>query len=570
MLFVLTAWLIIFLLLVTCGCALVHAYESVTKHYESHNLIDLFIIGLCALSGILGLISFMFPCNQVILGILLILSFLYWSLVKEQRTRLIEKIKSYYKNTSKFQILLVVLSVLIFLLYATWTMMRHDSTMYHFQQIRWNEEYSIIPGLANLEVRFGVNSSYFLTASIFTFRFLLGEAIYPLHSLLALMILVWIIGRFYTSRNYKILLLLFIYVLFIYVNAFEIRGLSNDIVPNLIVFYLFARLIIEPSLLKKNFMLFIFVPFLLVTFKLSAALFFLIGIYPLCFIIKRRQWKIFRFLFISVALLLLVWGVRNVIITGYLIYPLYVIDLFTFDWKVPSIFLEKESEYIKSFANSVFYKLFTDSDKVEPMRYYVLQYIYWGVYVVISILSILVCTLSFCRKIKLQNAKVLYFACGVLLINILFWFISAPDPRFISGCFFITVFLGLYISLPDRITSLGQKYLPYLAIVPVLFLLIDASKWVKTHSQDTTQLTNSMCLPQFDSGQYYLNRPIYTAKELNDNVVIYLTDDPQGRCFDLIPCVKEKDDSEANYQDYKNLEPRGQRINDGFRYRMAE
>src|SRR5204863_7475062 len=38
----------------------------------------------------------------------------------------------------------------------------YDSGLYHFQMIRWLNEYAIVPGLGNLEPRLAFNQSYFL------------------------------------------------------------------------------------------------------------------------------------------------------------------------------------------------------------------------------------------------------------------------------------------------------------------------------------------------------------------------------------------------------------------------
>lgn len=567
MLFVLLVWITIFFLLFTCGSISTSLYKHVCKRNEQYNPVDTFIIGLCVLSGVLSYISLFLPCNELVLAILLLFSSFYWGWAKKERFAFVGNMKDFLKARSKLELCLIFLSVIIFLLYTTWSIIRHDSAMYHLQQIRWAEEYPVIPGLGNLEVRFGVNSNYFLAASIFSFRFLWQEGLYALHPLLGLIILLWILQKVFTSKaNYKLLILLFVYTVFVYVNAYEIRGLSNDIVPNLIVFYLFARLALSPSLLKHNYLFFICIPLLLITFKLSAALFSLVSILPLYLLIKKKNCNILLFLFLSVSFVIVPWCIRNLILTGYLMYPLHSIDLFSFDWKVPASFLAEETEYIKAFAQSVFSKSVNSISDSEPFRYYVLQYIHRAIYILIPLLSLLILVLSFTPK----KYKILYYVYIVLLVNVIFWFLSAPDPRFMSGGLFITVFFGLYIILPENNNKcFCAKYAVSLSVLCILYLFVDASKWVKVYSENSTQLMRSIYLPQPDSNRLYVLRPMYSAYELNNKVVVYLTNDPHGKCLDLIPCVKEKNDEEFNYIDYKNLEARGDKISDGFRYRQG-
>jgi len=43
----------------------------------------------------------------------------------------------------------------------------YDTGLYHAQAISWLESYGVVPGLANIHVRFGTTSSWFQTAAIF-------------------------------------------------------------------------------------------------------------------------------------------------------------------------------------------------------------------------------------------------------------------------------------------------------------------------------------------------------------------------------------------------------------------
>ena len=73
-----------------------------------------------------------------------------------------------------------------------------------------------------------------------------------------------------------------------------------------------------------------------VTVKLSAAVCIILAIYPDVLLIKNKQWgKILCN--VSLGLIIVVpWLARNVIISGYLLYPYPQIDLFNVDWKMPA------------------------------------------------------------------------------------------------------------------------------------------------------------------------------------------------------------------------------------------
>src|ERR1700730_2743866 len=41
-----------------------------------------------------------------------------------------------------------------------------DSDSYHIQMVKWAQEYGTVPGIANLHIRFGYNSSWFLSIAL--------------------------------------------------------------------------------------------------------------------------------------------------------------------------------------------------------------------------------------------------------------------------------------------------------------------------------------------------------------------------------------------------------------------
>lgn len=40
---------------------------------------------------------------------------------------------------------------------------QYDTGLYHLQRVRWAQAYAVVPGLANVDGRFGTNSSFFLS-----------------------------------------------------------------------------------------------------------------------------------------------------------------------------------------------------------------------------------------------------------------------------------------------------------------------------------------------------------------------------------------------------------------------
>ena len=57
-----------------------------------------------------------------------------------------------------------------------------DSRMYHFQSIRWINEYPIVAGLGNLSLQLGLNQSYFLLVAFLNVFPFFGQGYHVLDS----------------------------------------------------------------------------------------------------------------------------------------------------------------------------------------------------------------------------------------------------------------------------------------------------------------------------------------------------------------------------------------------------
>ena len=92
----------------------------------------------------------------------------------------------------------------------------------------------------------------------------------------------------------------------------------------------------------------------LVSMKLSAAALFLLAVYPLVSFLKRRQWgTVGKFIVLGIVIVL-PYLARNVILTGWLFYPVSAIDLFDVEWKVPLSYLETDAAQIKVWGRCLY------------------------------------------------------------------------------------------------------------------------------------------------------------------------------------------------------------------------
>jgi hypothetical protein len=236
---------------------------------------------------------------------------------------------------------------------------------------------------------------------------------------------------------------------------------------------------------------------------------------------------------------------RNYYLSGYLIYPFPSIDIFNVDWKIPLGKAIDEKEWIVNWAKipGVAYQ--------EVVNLKISQWIIpWfknlpvdnKVFILVNASSVITSLIMVIRKDFFLAA--IQF---ILLINLAFWFIMAPDPRFAFG--FIIFGFSLTVAYIFRLFENSKllvvtKYFKISLTFFILFLIVYnrsyALEVMKKHSlilqPEPYEIAESKA---FNSGFEYR---------------IPVNDD---RCYNTtIPCVP--------YQ-ISNVVLRGTGLQDGFK-----
>ncbi len=248
---------------------------------------------------------------------------------------------------------------LLFLLFAYGTShgyIHYDSDLYHAQSIRWIEEYGVIPGLGNLHTRLAYNSSAFALSALFSFAFLGQGSFHVCQGLLAFLVFAHSLRIFgkqgFTAPGLSMLprLVAVYYIL----NIFdEMVSPASDYFVVLMVLY---TVITYMDLCERKvreyypYALLALVCLMIGSIKISAVLITLIVVYPLWIMIDGKQIKAILSYICMGAGLLLPFIIRNVILSGYLVYPVPGIDIFNFDFKIPKGLAEYDSKEIQVFG----------------------------------------------------------------------------------------------------------------------------------------------------------------------------------------------------------------------------
>jgi hypothetical protein len=250
-------------------------------------------------------------------------------------------------------------------------------------------------------------------------------------------------------------------------------------------------------------------------------------------------------------LLIIPFVIRNVILSGYLFFPIYQIDLFNVDWKADKKLLIDIVEYIKYFNRvnnqhqpiaatvqlhfpawiNAWYKFLGNDDKILvslSLPSFALLIIFW-------------------KKTKKRFNLVSRSLIIVFLLQIIFWFFTAPDPRFVYG----ELLCGsayLFFLLPDFDQRVHAKIIKTATMVLAIAIgIYSANKIYVNKNYRNWILTQPLPVPEIKKinvGQITVNIP---EKILNNwNPRCYGTD---------LPCLY--------YLDIR-VKPRGKNIADGF------
>ncbi|GAB2473573.1 hypothetical protein GCM10011375_25870 [Hymenobacter qilianensis] len=315
------------------------------------------LLGLCVLAPIVGGISLSWAISS---SIQLVIAGSALALMLTQRKEIAADFRrswQAFRHPRNRYLLLASLSILavlgIRLLHqSTLAPANFDSGLYHFQTLKWLNEYPTVPGLGNLHGRLAFNSSWFPLLSLFRYGSPAGP-MYGLGGFLYVMLLVALVraavGAGRGSRAAWALPLLFFLLLW----SFQIwlSSPTPDYVLPLLLIFAFLRYARKWELgygrrFDADTVLVGLVILLAVTIKLSALPALLLPLHSLWAsrrAMARRHWLLVAGL---VFCMLTPWLVRGILLSGYLIYPVAALDWINVDWKIPLASVQKEQYMI--------------------------------------------------------------------------------------------------------------------------------------------------------------------------------------------------------------------------------
>jgi len=524
-------------------------YKFLPVKSNPRPIINYLVSGLILLTSLTQVIVLFFPITVytrfVILGLLILLS-----IIKRKNTKLsIPEI-----NVSASLILFFIVWAAILLINAGPTMM-DDTESYHIQSIKWIQEYGSVPGIVNLHVRFGFNSSWFSSVALFSFSSKTTGGFTVLNSVISMWLCYWFIekfNQFKKENNFKSAFAIFSTFIVALVIWPLIRGnaatANYDFITTFIVLVFFTEVFFSEK--TSPSVEWIIWPVYLLTVRLINFPLLLLSLFAFTLFIKQKQQRQLLLPLAYCFLLIVPFIIRSIIISGYPFYPATNFDFTNVDWKADSQVTEKFLEFIK-YYNRVSTTYF-DIEQTKALSSAWVPAWFHHLFLFDKILVLAGYTGVFFTGIKLFIQKNNYtksIITGLMILWLISWFIIAPDPRFVYGILLFGIFLLAYhlisiIKDPGSIRFLSNALIT-LMIAGLSYYLV--SKPLK--QKEYRNWISPLQLPQPPVKEFVIDGTIFRIPEsINNNW--------NARCYGTqLPCLYEID---------PRLKMRGKNISNGF------
>jgi len=437
-------------------------------------------LGFSMVVGILEFVHLLVPIDWR-LSLMIFASGLLPLAKQAERNQLFIQLQPYihFARQRYFKTLIVTTIAILWCLRSMGEPTNFDSGLYHFGSIRWMNEYPIIPGLANLHWRLGLNQSYFGFLSLVNI-FPLWNKGYAVGGLFLIYLTSLTVFQIATTQQ-RAWRWIFGGSSFIFLG--HLAGMLSNPAPDtaigllqIAVFCLLFRIIQndhpQHNQAQQNIQnlrdtaIVLLLCLTLITIKLSSIAFAVMSMGVAIYLQLNAQhinidWPHkLHSVYFKVLILLISIGflhiVRGYLLSGAPFFPSTFAGLWGLDWAVPKEFAEFEANFIYSWARQpgemIPQQVLSNSGWIaEWLKSFSFFRMAW-----IAVATVLM-LLNFAGAFSINVVK---GSCRYLILYLpiitafIFWFLTAPDVRFLGA---VPV---LYISLSAWLfyAFISEKY----------------------------------------------------------------------------------------------------------------
>lgn len=335
------------------------------------------------------------------------------------------------------------------LIWTTQDPAQYDTGLYHAQAIRWIEDYGVVPGLGNLHMRLAYNSAFMSLQALFSLGWLVGQSLHTLNGFFCLAALFYAVStmRLWGQESCQVSdLLKCVMVIYVVQKRYDIASSGTDILAMLLILYIFIKWSEYLESGREDGALYGYLCLVSVygvTVKLSAASAVLLALYPLYLFVKKKNGRAILAHVAAGFLILLPFLIRNVIISGYLVYPYSGLDLFSPDWKMDPAVLAEDSLDIKMFARGLRSAAEYDTSLFAWIPgWFLKQSMGNRIVLAAGALCIPVALYLLWRSFR-QKEYGQAALLGTAIVNLFFWLFTAPHLRYGEPYIYVLVAVTL-------------------------------------------------------------------------------------------------------------------------------
>ncbi len=461
--------------------------------------------GLGVVSLVAWYLSLFSPIQNWFKITIAILGFAYYASTLNRKF-FFSRCKALIAGLTSLDYVLSIACLVMVIFLASSPVIHPDTLNYHIYSVLFFDHFGMVPGLVHLKPQFGFQSLWFVALNVFEFRFLTDASAFYLNGAVLCWFILFLVseGKIFGRKwqgHISILpgMACFGLLFFTLISWTQIRltasSASPDFISALCVFSGFYFLI-AASRDRENTVfpfLAIFFSLMAVCTKLSVIVILLIPILiTVNSLLKSHYKRAFEYILVSI-LVLAPLITRNVVTSGYPLYPSSLVGPLPVDWKMDRENLNRLQHYITGYARYPIDTKDADSNNKMSLATWVPN---WWEHLYLSdkalllvILMGLVAMVIFFGKWKNSVSKTWGLAFLIAFTGSIIWFIYAPDPRFGSG-FLLSLVYFIFAFLFRNSNDVSQvRYIKILAgfkwiAVLVILLYVGYRGWRYTSPRE--------------------------------------------------------------------------------------
>lgn len=330
MLALLTSSIVLLVLILAMGKAYVRAIKL------DAGLTDTLFLGMAMLNTVCAWVSLAFPVGFTLMLILLGCSAAIFFLLGRDAWRS-------WRDTHPPSIHAWAFWVVIGIAFlaASGRATNSDTVLYHLATIKWYETYPVVPGLANLDEPLAYNQNLFLLYALTSIKTVFGREVFSVNFVVFAIFIGYLMHRLheiYRKHGFSTSWFFYLLLALLVLRMPNLSSPSPDYLSQVLPIYITLRILDllmdgEASDTRIILVLFILACYCMTVKLTSASILALFLILAVMRVgpgipdyLRMTPW---------VLLIIVPWFTRNVIMTGWLVFPFPAIDLFSFDWKTP-------------------------------------------------------------------------------------------------------------------------------------------------------------------------------------------------------------------------------------------